>query len=112
MRVRTSVAGSPLTPALSPEYRGEGELQHRDRHALAALHRGFVGAQADHRPVGARFGIRQRRLAVEDRLQEMVHEMRVTAPMPAALQEAEVIRVLDRGGLREATDRLRQSARV
>ena len=46
------------------------------------------------------------------RHQEVVHQVRMRAAVAAALQERQVLGVLDRGRLREALDRLRQQVRV
>src|SRR4051794_5411534 len=47
-------------------------LQLWDRHARSAVHRRFVGTQADHRPIGARRGIGESRLFAEHGLEEIV----------------------------------------
>ena len=67
----------------------------RDHHPLAALHGRLVGADADHRPVGAGRGVGQGGLLAEDGHEEVVDEVRVGAAVAAALEEGQVLLVLE-----------------
>src|SRR5262249_8376148 len=78
----------------------------RYHHPLAPLHRGLVCADPYHRPVRARCRVRHRRLLAANGHEPVVREVRVAAAVAAALDEREMLRVLDRRRLRELADRL------
>ncbi|MEO5814712.1 MAG: ATP-dependent protease ATPase subunit HslU, partial [Gemmatimonadaceae bacterium] len=52
------------------------------------------------------------RLLAHGGQQEVMHEMRMAPAMPAALQKAQMIRILDRGGLGKPANGFRQPARI
>src|SRR5436190_5804316 len=87
-------------------------LELRNLDLLAVVQRALVRADPHHRPVDRRFGVRHRRPLAEAGEQEVVDQVRVRPAVAAALEERQVVRVLDRRRLREAADRLRQQARV
>src|SRR5437870_543170 len=87
-------------------------LEARNGYTFAALHGRLVSADADHGPVGAGFGVGQSGFFAEDGHEEVVSQMGMAAAVTAALQERQVLGILDGGRLREASDRLRQQAGV
>src|SRR6476661_7912896 len=98
-------SASPSSPSWKRKREAGAEcrsLEPRNRDLLAVLERGLVGADTDHRPVHGRLRVGHRRLAAEARHQKVVDEVRMRAAMAAALEEREVVRVLDRGRLRKA----------
>src|SRR5918993_1767567 len=83
----------------------------RNLHLLPALERRLMRADAYHRPVDGRLGVRQRRLFAEAGHQEIVDQVRMRTAVAASLQEREVLGVLDCGRLREAAEGLRRQVR-
>src|SRR5207249_4182004 len=78
-----------------PPKNGSGS-ERRDLNPLPALEGRLVRTNPDHRPVDARRRVRHRRLLAQTRHQEVVGQVRVAAAVAAALDEAQVLRVLDR----------------
>src|SRR4029079_2158140 len=92
--------------AMPPDEKLPAEI--RDLYPVPPLHGGFVGADADHGPVGAGGGVGEGRLAAEGGLEEVVDEVRVAAAVAGPLEEAQVGGVVDGPG--ELADRLGQPA--
>src|SRR5262245_6217795 len=67
-----------------------------------------MGAQTDARPIGAGRGIGPGLAAFYEGGDEFVDQVRVRAAMAAALNKRQMFGVVYFGGLRKATDRLRQ----
>jgi hypothetical protein len=86
--------------------------KHRDVYAFSSVHGRFVGAEADHRPVGRGGGVGQGGAIALERAQERMHQMGVGAAVTAALKEGEVVGILNGGRLGEPADGLRQEMGV
>src|SRR5437867_8601120 len=84
----------------------------RNRDPLGALKRGLVGAYANHGPIHGRLGIGERWLLTQASHQKIVGEVGVRTAVTAALDERQVLGVLDRRRLSELADRIGQSVGV
>jgi hypothetical protein len=82
--------------------------EHRDVDTFSSVHGRFVGAEADHGPVGRGGGVGQGGAVALERAQERMHQVGVRASVTAALKEREVVGILNGGRLGEPADGLRQ----
>src|SRR5262249_22552729 len=82
------------------------QRERRQLDDLASLEGRLVGADPDAGPVGAGRGVRLGVALLHEGTDELVHEVRMRAAVPAALDKRKVLRVVDLCRLREAADRL------
>jgi hypothetical protein len=83
-----------------------------DIDAFSSVHRRLVCAEAHHGPVGRGGGVGQGGAVAFHRAQEGVDQVGMRAAVTAALEEREVLGILNRGRLGEPTDGLRQQTGV
>ena len=81
------------------------QREFRQPHDRPALQRGFMGADADAGPIGARHRVRPRIAVFDERAHEFMHEVRMRAPVAAALDERQMLGVVNLLRQRELADR-------